>query len=54
MIFFDAFLIILYDSERSKYAMLIKKQKRKLIELPESRRKVLNFAWIGTVFLLFV
>ena len=52
MIFFDAFLIILYDSARSKYAMLLKKQKRKLIELPESRRKVLNFAWIGTVFFI--
>ena len=50
MIFFDAFIMILYDSERSKYVMVVKKQKRKLITLPESKQKVLRFAWIGMAF----
>ena len=54
MIFFDAFIMILYDSERSKYVMVVKKQKRKLITLPESKQKVLRFAWIGMAFFGFV
>ena len=50
MIFFDAFIMILYDSGRSKFVMVVKKQKRKLITLSESKQKALHFAWIGMAF----
>ena len=52
MIFFDAFIMILYDSERSKYVMIVKKQKRAVIALSESKQKVLHFAWMIMAFLI--
>ena len=42
VIFFDAMIIVLYDVNRSKYVMLVKKRKREMVEIPPSKSAVLK------------
>ena len=46
VIFFDAMIVVLYDVNRSKYVMLVKKRKREMLEVPPSKERVLKRLWI--------
>ena len=46
VIFFDAMIIVIYDVDRSKYVMLVKKRKREMLEVPPSKERVLKRLWI--------
>ena len=46
LIFTDAMIMVLYDSSRSKYVMLVKKRKREMLEVPPSKERVLKRLWI--------
>ena len=46
VIFFDAIIIVIYDVNRSKYVMLVKKRKREMLEVPPSKERVLKRLWI--------
>ena len=48
VIFFDAFIVLLYDVNRSKYMMLKKKQKRAQIEPSSSKIQMLKRLWGAT------
>ena len=46
VIFFDAMIIVIYDVNRSKYVMLVKKRKREMLEVPPSKERVLKRLWM--------
>ena len=46
VIFFDAMIVVIYDVNRSKYVMLVKKRKREMLEVPPSKERVLKRLWI--------
>ena len=46
VIFFDAIIVVIYDVNRSKYVMLVKKRKREMLEVPPSKERVLKRLWI--------
>ena len=46
VIFFDAMIIVIYDVNRSKYVMLVKKRKREILEVPPSKERVLKRLWM--------
>ena len=37
VIYFDAIIVVIYDVNRSKYVMLVKKRKRDILEVPPSK-----------------
>ena len=45
VIFFDALIVILFDEERAKYIMLVKKKKRYKMEISAEKKKKLNILW---------
>ena len=45
LIFTDAMIVVLYDSSRSKYVMLVKKHKREKLEVPLSKEYKLKRLW---------
>ncbi len=47
VIFFDALLVAIYDSKRSKYIMVVKKQKRDILAISLERIEKLNILWKG-------
>ena len=46
VIFFDALIVTLFDTDRSKFMMLVKKRKREVLEVPLSRVRMLRRLWI--------
>ena len=50
VIFIDAMIVVLYDVNRSKYVMLVKKRKREMLEVPPSKERVLKLLWMLFVF----
>ena len=46
VIFFDAMIVVIYDVNRSKYVMLVKKRKREMLEVPPSKERVLKRLWM--------
>ena len=46
VIYFDAIIVVMYDVNRSKYVMLVKKRKREMLEVPPSKERVLKRLWI--------
>eukprot|EP00944_MAST-04C_sp_MAST-4C-sp1_P007093 g7093.t1 len=46
VIFFDAMIMVLYDVNRSKYVMLVKKRKREMLKVPPSKERVLKRLWM--------
>ena len=46
VIFFDGLIVTLFDRDRSKYMMLVKKHKREVVEVPSSRLRLLQRLWI--------
>lgn len=46
VIFFDAIIVVIYDVNRSKYAMLVKKRQREMLEVPPSKERVLKRLWM--------
>ena len=46
VIFFDALIVVIYDVNRSKYVMLVKKQKREMLEVSPSMKYKLKKLWI--------
>ena len=46
VIFFDGLIVTLFDRDRSKYMMLVKKRKREVVEVPSSRLRMLQRLWI--------
>lgn len=54
VIFLDALVIVVYDTKRSKYVMLVKKQKRNMFELTVERRQQLVRLWKGCTCVGFV
>ena len=45
VIFLDALIMVVYDVKRSKFVMLTKKQKRRMVEMDESRKVFLDRLW---------
>ena len=45
IIFIDAFIVVIYDSKRSKYAMIFRKEKRIMLETPLEGKKKLLKLW---------
>ena len=39
-------IVVIYDVNRSKYVMLVKKRKREMLEVPPSKERVLKRLWI--------
>ena len=54
VIFLDALIIVIYDAQRSKYVMLVKKQKRAMLEISLEVKQQLRRLWKGLACLLFV
>ena len=54
VIFFDAMIVVIYDVNRSKYVMLVKKRKREILEVPPSKERVLKRLWILLAITMFV
>ena len=54
VIFLDALIMVVYDVKRSKFVMLTKKQKRRMVEMDESRKVFLDRLWkcLVVIFLL--
>ena len=46
VIFFDGLIVTLFDTDRSKFMMLVKKRKREVLEVPLSRVRMLRRLWI--------
>ena len=46
VIYFDAIIVVIYDVNRSKYVMLVKKRKREMLEVSPSKERVLKRLWI--------
>ena len=53
VIYFDAIIVVIYDVNRSKYVMLVKKRKREILEVPPSKERVLKRLWMFTGFSVF-
>ena len=56
VIFLDAFIMVVYDVKRSKFIMLTKKQKRRMVEVDESSKVFVDRLWkcfVVFVFALF-
>ena len=51
VIFFDGLIVSLFDRDRSKYMMLVKKRKREVVQVPSSRLRMLQRLWIILVVL---
>ena len=49
VIFFDAMIVVIYDVNRSKYVMLVKKRKREMLEVSPSKEYKLKRLWIIVV-----
>ena len=51
IIFFDAVIVVIYDVKRSKYVMLVKKQKRFVLKMSsEQKRKIMTWWKVGGFF----
>ena len=53
VIFFDAIIVVLNDLDRSKYVMLVKKQKRNITEVSASDERRLKRIWIAVGLITF-
>ena len=49
VIFFDALIVVIYDLNRSKYVMLVKKRKREMLQVSPSKEYKLMRLWIIVV-----
>tara|TARA_A100001015_G_scaffold318340_1_gene437945 strand:- start:1000 stop:2631 length:1632 start_codon:yes stop_codon:yes gene_type:complete len=54
VIFLDALIVIIYDTKRSKYVMLTKKQKRIVTTLPPEKTKIIVKLWTLVYLFLFI
>ena len=54
VIFLDAFIMVVYDVKRSKFIMLTKKQKRRMVEADESSKVFLDRLWKCLVVIFFL
>ena len=54
VIFLDAFIMVVYDVKRSKFIMLTKKQKRRMVEMDESSKVFVDRLWKCLVVLFFL
>ena len=52
VIFLDALIVVVYDVKRSKFVMLTKKQKRRMVEVDASSKVFVDRLW--TCFVVFV
>ena len=53
IIFFDALIVIINDVNRSKYMMLSREPKRKVLEVPASKERLLKKLWIASAIFMF-
>ena len=54
VIFLDALIIVIYDAQRSKYVMLVKKQKRAMLEISLEVKQQLRRLWKGCACIVFI
>ncbi len=54
VIFLDALIIVIYDAQRSKYVMLVKKQKRAMLEISLEVKQQLRRLWKGCTCVVFI